>query len=530
MALCFWETEMRLILFLTVMFLFFYSCENTESGNPCKDNPCKNNAIANKTLCKTVGNGFICDCQEGYREENGICLKVKDDKCINFECPSNSTCKEINEKPLCICNEGYFLEENKCIKSENKSFYKSWDNGLYYENSGNALCLDKDKNIIVAGYTAGKIVWSESEQKEVPTYADTMILKYNYDGKLLWKKFKHDDIYDNPIGVLTDDEGNIFVAGEKGNDEFSAFLTKYDSEGNKIWTKEWTCENGLLLWDLKKDDEGVFYLAGRTYSHFVNTSSMGGISDAFLIKVKDNGGSGKEIWLKQWGGEKMDEAKSILTKGNKIYVLTEKNGDTDIDNGSIKWDFSVTEFDKNGNLLKENDFMKDLVDTYLVDFESDDEGNFYIIGDTPKNFNGLENNGDNDIFILKLKNDYSLLWSKLIGTQYYDTANTMVLNEEGGIFIGGHSYGSFDGFVNLGEGIESDAFIMEIDKNNGDIKRTKMFFGSDKLTGESVAKIIMKNSDLIFTGVLDLNYIGDTQNIKSKGLLNKIIKKDYENY
>ena len=522
---------MKFLYLFTILIVFFTSCgsDSLNDNNYCKDNPCKNNNIPNKTVCKPEDNGFICICEEGFEEKNGSCIKKKEDKCLKFNCPENSYCEEVNDEAVCFCKNGYEMQDNQCIKTEHSSFYKYWDNSDFKENSGNAVTIDNFANIYVAGYTAGKLQWSEEEQKEIPSYADTIILKYSIDGKLIWKKFNHDDIYDNPVGIVTDKDGNIFVAKEKGNDDFSAVLTKYDADGNKIWEKEWQCVNGLLLWDLKTDDDGFLYMSGRTYSHFQNTEATGGISDSFLIKIEDKGNTPKEVWIKQWGTSKMDEAKSIIVKNNKIYVLEENSGDTDIDNGSIMWNFSITEFDKNGNILSQNTILENQVDSYVADFIQDNNGNFYITGDTPKNFDGLENNGDNDIFILKYDQNYNKQWSKLIGTKYYDTSNTITITDEEGIFIGGHTYGAFDGFINQGEGIESDAFIIKI-KKDGNIDWYKMFSGSNRLTGESVLDLTSYQNDLIFTGVLDLNYIGDTQNIESKGFLNKIIKDDYNEF
>jgi hypothetical protein len=514
-------------LLLLIFSIFIISCNNeTSSSNLdyCKDNPCKDSLIPHKTLCEVTKDNFICVCENGYELDGDTCKEIVIDLCENKNCDENSSCKVLNDLAQCVCNAGYYMGENTCEKIQENSFHKTWSDNSYTENSGVSLTIDNDNNILVVGYQSSKMVWNEEEQKDLPTESDTTLRKYSQDGDLIWEKAWHDDVYDFPVGIVTDSNNNIFIAGETGSDVLRVFLIKLDSDGNKKTTKEWSCNDGLLVWDLAIDNDDNLYITGRTYSNFSNTTSKGGISDSFLIKASN---SGQEEWIKQWGTSKMDEGKAIIVKDDNIFVLTENNGDTDIPDteGSIKWDFNIAKFDKNGNLISDTNWMKGLTDTYVVDFAIDDDYNYYIIGDSPKDFDGYANNGENDIFIIKLDNTLTRKWSKLIGTAYYDTANTIALDSNNNIYLGGHSYGSFEGFTNPGEGIESDSLLIKFNDEN--IDWFKMFSSSNRLAGESISKLIIQNDNLIFTGVEDADYIGDTQNLKSSGYLRKLINEDF---
>ncbi len=518
---------MKFTFFLSLLMLsiFILSCNNdnsTSNIDNCKNNPCAKSQIPHKTVCEPTTDSFTCICEDGYQLDGDTCKEKTIDLCKDKQCEEHSSCKVINNLAQCVCNEGYTRGENNCEEIKENNFHKVWSDNTYTENSGISLTMDKEQNIIVAGYTSSKLVFDEEKQKYIPTEADTTVRKYSLNGDLIWEKVWHDEIYDNPVGIVTDKNNNIFIAGEKGSEDFKVFLIKISPEGNKVWTKEWSCENGLLVWDLDIDNEDNMYITGRVYSHFNNTSSKGGISDSFLIKVKDNGSSAKELWLKQWGTDKMDEGKAIFIKNDNIFVLTENNGDSDIpdDQGSIKWDFNITQFDKTGNILSEHNWMKGLIDTYVVDFLIDENDNYYIVGDSPKNFDGHINNGDNDIFIVKLNNNFSKVWSKLIGSEYYDTINSITMDNDNNILLGGHSYGSMGGYSNEGQGVESDSLLIKI--TNNEITKYKMFSSVNRLAGDSIMKIITNNNNLIFTGVENADYIGDTQNLKSSGYLIKL--------
>ena len=516
--------------------IFILSCDNGSSSSNfdnCKNNPCKDSPVEHKTVCENKDDGFICICEDGYTLNNdtGLCIveevnPCKDNPCLDSPIPNKTVCEVVANDFKCVCESGYIESDNTCKKLEENSFHKTWTDNSYTENSGISLTTDSNKNIIVVGYQSSKMEWDENLQKDIPSTNDVTLRKYSSKGVLIWEKVWHEDAYKFPVGVVVDKNNNIFIAGETGGDEFRAFLMKVDANGNEKWNREWSCANGLLVWDLAIDNDDALYITGRVYSNFSNTSKVGGISDSFLIKAIDNGGSAKEKWIKQWGTEKMDEGKAITIRDNNIFVLTENNGDSDIENGDIKWDFNITKFDKSGTILSDTNWMKGQVDTYVVDFVIDTNNNYYIIGDAPNNFDGHTNSGENDIFIVKLDTTLNKVWSKLIGTTYYDTTNSITIDSSNNIFIAGHSYGSFGSFTNPGEGVETDSILIKF-KNDSEIDWYKMYSSTNRLAGESISKIIIKNDNLIFTGVENADYIGDTQNIKSSGFLRKVLKSDF---
>ena len=145
------------LIFTFLALLFAYSC-NSES-DPCEGNPCQNNQIPHKTECKVDGDSFICICQDGYEENNGLCEEKEITPCSPNPCKeeNKTTCRSQGDSYECLCNEGYYedgdlcvqedkCEEDSCTQSHkttcnivNHKIKCSCDPGYYEDRNGNCL-------------------------------------------------------------------------------------------------------------------------------------------------------------------------------------------------------------------------------------------------------------------------------------------------------------------------------------------------------------------------------------------------------
>jgi len=94
---------------------------------------------------------------------------------------------------------------------------------------------------------------------------------------------------------------------------------------------------------------------------------------------------------------------------------------------------------------------------------SDASGNVIVVGRTQGNLGDIVGGGG-DIFVAKFDSGDKQLWVKQYGTEKFDSANDVVLDSEGNIYIAGYTDGSLDGTTVADS---SDVFIMKLD-NNGD--------------------------------------------------------------
>jgi len=518
---------------LTISFLLL-SCsestnkkeENTCGGVICKENEeCINNQCTITTENCSVENpvgkcqvGFVCqngvckeetttecsinnpngDCEEGFVCKNGVCEKEE-----IIECSGNGT---LNNENICVCNNGF--TGKTC-----NSWEKRW--GSHSESGALRSEFDKSGDYI---YTIGY------KGNSAQTYSPTLT-KFNANGEKIWEKsWGSNEIYQMPVAISIGKNGDIYIAGEVGNETLAVFLTKFTQDGTESWSKTWQSEYGVFVWDLIVDEEDGIYITGTTFSSMKTGLTLKGESDIFVIKAKDNGSTCSEIWLNQFGGDKMDSGKRFMIKDNKIHLLAELDGDSSIDEniGAIMFKFGIISFNYSGEEVKQSIFLENLVDAYPSSFEVDSNGNFYIIGEAKSSFDGIENKGDADIFLVKLNTSFGKIWSKLLGTPEYDAANDIEIDSNDNIYIISHTYGSVGDEINKGE---SDMLLTKWN-TEGSLLLSKMFGDDNIQSGESGINLQFDfDENLFITGVAESIY-QDDGSIKSKAMLKKISKDD----
>jgi len=143
---------------------------------------------------------------------------------------------------------------------------------------------------------------------------DAFLLKYDSDGNLVWSKIWGVGQSDWAQSV-TVSGGSIYVTGSTGSEEnYDAFLSKYDPDGNLIWSKTYggskatrTMAYGIAT------SGGSIYVVGSTGSEEDY--------DAFLLKYDSDG---RLIWSKTYGGIESEAAYSIAISGGNIYTAGKK--------------------------------------------------------------------------------------------------------------------------------------------------------------------------------------------------------------
>ncbi len=112
--------------------------------------------------------------------------------------------------------------------------------------------LDPQGNIIVTGYFENSVSIGEFELTSMDE-TDIFVYKTSPDGNVLWAKSFEGPIYGGDVGVDTDADGNVYIAGgfiEKlyfngelklssvpDNSYWNSFMAKLDADGNMIWIK-----------------------------------------------------------------------------------------------------------------------------------------------------------------------------------------------------------------------------------------------------------------------------------------------------
>jgi len=170
-------------------------------------------------------------------------------------------------------------------------------------------------------------------------------------GQIEWIRQFGTAMSEDAFAIAVDVTG-VYVAGRtlgslpgQTNAGYSdAFVCKFDSQGNMLWTRQFGTQTADDALAVAADGSNV-YVAGGTSGTLPGQTNHGG-SDAFLRAYDEKG---NELWTRQFGTSLSDGASALVTHATGIYVA-----------GSVgsgaRFDAFVRRFDTLGNELWERQF------------------------------------------------------------------------------------------------------------------------------------------------------------------------------
>jgi Beta-propeller repeat len=317
---------------------------------------------------------------------------------------------------------------------------------------GRAIAADQLGNVYISGWTNVNLAGPPSPLDD----PDALLAKYDSAGNLLWtgQFTKSSEEYSN--GVSADRLGNVFITGYTFGDldgpnagERDAFVTKYDANGNRIWTKQLGTDGSDYGYSVSADGLGNVYLSGSTEGDLGGPNSGG--TDAFLSKFD---GSGNLLWSRQLGPA---EGFAIASDGvGGVFVGGTTSGDLNGQNrGSI--DAYVAKYDALGNQT----WIRQLGTTkqdWGYGLAADGSGGVVIVGETSGNLAGTD--GGYDAFCAKYDSLGQLLWAEQFGTTMVDAAGAVASDGMGSFYVVGSTRGSLGGDF---AGGSYDGFLVKLD-------------------------------------------------------------------
>ena len=108
-----------------------------------------------------------------------------------------------------------------------------------------------------------------------------------------WTKQLGTSSDDAAYGITSDSNNNVYVTGAThgnldGNSQAGGgdlFVVKYDSSGNKQWTKQMGSPNYERAQGITNDDNGNLYVTGYTEGDLDGNGNAGS-EDIFIMKLK----------------------------------------------------------------------------------------------------------------------------------------------------------------------------------------------------------------------------------------------------
>ena len=191
--------------------------------------------------------------------------------------------KNISKKIIAISLLSLLMINNANPFSAMRMFMKvaisSWTGvkqfGVPY-TSGSAVTANSSGNVFVAGQTT-----DTPEGIPMTWYLDSIITKYDSNGLKKWTRQlgAGSENYNNgskryteskPGGAVADQSGNVFVTGyvEDPDTTTTYFLTKYNSEGTKLWSKQIGATGGSSFvgaGGIAIDNSGSVFVGGALF-------------------------------------------------------------------------------------------------------------------------------------------------------------------------------------------------------------------------------------------------------------------------
>jgi hypothetical protein len=336
-------------------------------------------------------------------------------------------------------------------------------------------------------------------------------------------------------GLLTDTAA--FDKLKSNGKGLQLFVTNLDAKGKFTWVKTLSITGDASLFLIDTDTDGNIYVSG-TFSGTLTADALkvtsNGKKDIFLARLNPAGSFEK---LSAFGGEEDDIPSSMSVSDSGKIALAGVFGKPfqvgEVTLASLQKQAKTNAFiivlDKDfnagwANILSGEEYCQ------VASLRHDAQGNLYATGSFNLNLwlndTTLTSKGYTDAFLLKYSPNGKLLWSRGMGSWYYDYANSVNLDNLGGVVVTG----------SIGDTLEIDSLIVTpVSERNAALvmqfsSEGKATWG-DCISGKgrnfSNGAVLDKKGNLYFTGSFNNTFAKEDQELTSYGDQDVFLAKYY---
>jgi Beta-propeller repeat len=311
--------------------------------------------------------------------------------------------------------------------------------GTTASEKGTDVAADSAGNVSIAGFTRGSLGGPNAGS------ADAFVTRYDSAGRLLWTRQIGTSRHDQADGVAADSAGNTYVTGVTDGSlggtsagDGDVFLAKYDASGRLLWTRQ--IGTAAFEWgnDVEVDGAGNAYIVGHTRGGLGGPSAGG--FDVFLVKYD---AAGRLLWTRQIGTGAWDVGEGVaVDNAGNAYITGSTEGSLGGPNAGDK-DVFLAKYDASGALLWTRQTGTAAVDVGFG-VALDSAGNAYVAGYTFGSLGG-PNAGAGDVLLAKYDASGTNLWIHQTGSAAIDQATGVAVDSAGNAYISGRTMGSLGG-------------------------------------------------------------------------------------
>jgi hypothetical protein len=338
-----------------------------------------------------------------------------------------------------LASAGYFdVFVAKFDSAGNHLWSKRFGDDLYQR--GYSVAVDGAGGVLLTGEYYGTLDFGGGPLTSASLgFNDIYVAKLDGAGNHIWSKRFGDANMQGGLDVETDGARNVVLTGGfEGTVDFGGgpltslgwsdvFLTKFDSAGNHVWSKQFGDANSQSGRSVAVDGAGNVILTGE----FGGTVDFGGdpLAGAGLAKFDS---AGNHVWSLGFGAASWHRGESVAVDGAGNVLLTgEFEGTMDFGGGPLTSagisDISLAKFNSAGNHLWSKRFG-DATNQFGFGVDVDSVGDVLVAGGFhgTVDFGGgaLSSAGFSDIFLAKFD-----------GTCFGDVNGDGVVNHEDLAFV-----------------------------------------------------------------------------------------------
>lgn len=225
------------------------------------------------------------------------------------------------------------------------------------DDDGHSITVDASENVYFAGQFNGPLVWKKgaTEAGKAGTGASAFLAKLDQTGNYVWTRQTAAFTNIRTANVVLDQDGNVFLSTHfsdtadfapgaatlllTSNGSRDIALSKFDSAGTHLWTKQIGGTGTEHASELSVDRHGDIYLAG-SYQGTADFDPGPGVVDrvssysgGFVLKLNNNG---EYQFVRDVSGFGYVSYNSIeVTPDGGIYVAASlRDGSADFDSGN----------------------------------------------------------------------------------------------------------------------------------------------------------------------------------------------------
>ncbi|WP_432412600.1 hypothetical protein [Rasiella sp. SM2506] len=345
---------------------------------------------------------------------------------------------------------------------------------------------------------------------------DVWILKTDAQGVTQWSKTYGGSAEDEGTNIAKTRDGGYVISGftrssdgdiTSGNAGFNdMWIFKISSSGNLIWEKTYGYSGNDLAYNVVPTLDGGYLLLG-----VLDVTASGGEGNVGRVSGNHAGGDywvlkldslGEREWSRYYGGTFTDTAYDAVEtpSGGFIILGSSDSNDVDITSNIGAYDYWIINIDKNGNIIWRKNFGGTEIDLVYAMTKTLD-GNYLLVGDTRSSDVDVENPiGNADVWVVKINQSGSILWSKAYGGTQFESARDVVALADGSFAVVSSSR-SNDVDLTNNYGV-NDAWLLLIDKD-GVMLGQKNMGGSALDFGKGVTQAA--DGSIVITGNTESN-------------------------